>query len=302
MVNPCVFCSDDSARLTDEHVFADWITDFYAERAGKLPYGTVEIGTSSGEPRQFRTVPFQQVVKIVCAKCNNGWMASLEGRVKPYLSKMLVGQDVRLRSNAQRDLARWCLKTVMVMEHFSPKDPLIPKAHYRDLYQAGAALPNNFIVISSRMIPRHDEKGLHMVQIFRDRVIFAKIAESLAGGDQRLAQDWMSQQARDGRVAYKVTFAVGNFVAQVFGHDLPVTAAIAGNGPAIPIWPDVRNRIDWSMDKYSVDQVGGLLPFHRMFAAPPPGANVPPDYFTRATPFQLNTSDLLPRNDRNPQP
>ena len=63
MANPCVFCGDDSAQLTDEHVFADWITDFYAERVGKLPYGTVEMGASSGEPRLFRTVPFQQVVK-----------------------------------------------------------------------------------------------------------------------------------------------------------------------------------------------------------------------------------------------
>ena len=159
MANPCVFCGDDSARLTDEHVFADWITDFYAERVGKLPYGTVEMGTSSGELRQFRTVPFQQVVKIVCAKCNNGWMGSLENRVKPYLSKMLVGQNSRLRANAQRDLARWCVKTVMVMEHFNPKDPLIPKAHYRDLYQAASALSNNFIVISSRKIPQHDEKA-----------------------------------------------------------------------------------------------------------------------------------------------
>jgi len=112
----------------------------------------------------------------------------------------------------------------------------------------------------------------------------------------------MNQQARDGRVAYKVTFAVGNFVAQVFGHDLPGPLAIAGKGPAICIWPDVRNRIDWSMEKHSVDQVGGLLPFHRMFAAPPPGANVPPDYFTRTTPFQLNPADLLPRSDGKPQP
>lgn len=301
MANPCVFCSDDSARLTDEHVFADWISDFYAERVGHLPYGMVEMGTSSDQPRQFRTVPFQQVVKIVCAKCNSGWMASLESQVKPYLSKMLVGENVRLRSNAQRDLARWCLKTVMVMEHFNPKDPLIPKAHYHDLYQARAALSNNFIVISSRKIPRHDEKGLHMAEIFRDRFIFAKITASLSG-DRRLAQDWMNQQARDGHIAYKVTFAVGNFVAQVFGHDLPGTLAIAGNGPAIPIWPDVRNRVDWCMDKYSVDHVGGLLPFHRMFGAPPPSAKVPRDYFTRTTPFQVESSDLLPQSNRNLQP
>ena len=53
MANPCVFCGDDSARLTGEHVFADWITDFYADRVGKLPYGTVEMGASSSESRQF---------------------------------------------------------------------------------------------------------------------------------------------------------------------------------------------------------------------------------------------------------
>jgi hypothetical protein len=291
MANPCVFCGDDSARLTDEHVFADWITDFYTARAGKLPYGTVEMGTPSSEPKQFRAVPFQQVVKIVCARCNNGWMASLEDRVKPYLSKMLVGQSVRLRSNAQRDLARWCVKTVMVMEHFNPKDPLIPAAHYSDLFQATAALSNNFIVISSREIPRHDELGLHMMQIFRDRVIFGKVDANLFGGDQKLAQEWMDQQAGAGRVAYKVTFAIGNFVAQVFGHDFDSTMAVVGRGPAIPIWPDITNRIDWSMDRHSVDQVGGLLPFHRMFAAPPPVADVPSDYFTRTAPFEMDLSD-----------
>jgi hypothetical protein len=156
---PCVFCGDDSALLTDEHVFANWITGFYAERIGKPPYGTVEMGTSPGQMKQFLTVPFQQVVKIVCAKYNNGWMGSLEGRIKPYLSKMLVGQNSRLRANVQHDLARWCVKIAMIIEYFDPSDPLISKAHYRDPYQAESALSNNFVVISSRKIPRHDKRA-----------------------------------------------------------------------------------------------------------------------------------------------
>jgi hypothetical protein len=125
MAKPYVFCGDDRTRLTAEHVFADWITDFYTKRMGKPPTGMVEMGTPSGQVRQFRTVPFQQTVRIVCATCNNGWMGSLEARIKPYLSKMLIGQDARLRANAQRDLARWCVKTVMVMEQFNPSDPYI---------------------------------------------------------------------------------------------------------------------------------------------------------------------------------
>jgi len=74
----------------------------------------------------------------------------------------------------------------MVMEYFNPSDPLIPKAHYGT--STSRVCPFETILSSSvsRKIPRHDEKGLHMMQVFRDRVIFAKVAESLDGGEWQL--------------------------------------------------------------------------------------------------------------------
>jgi hypothetical protein len=273
MARACIFCGDDSSTLSAEHVFPDWITGFYSDRVAGPLRGTIEFVHPSGESKSFRGIPFQQRVKTVCKHCNNGWMSTLEKSMQPYLSKMLVGQATRLRSNAQRNLAFWCAKTALVLQYINPENVIIPDSHYSELYRLKSALPSHFIVISSRGIPRH-EKGLPMMQAMSDPVIHAKAEASLGSK----VQEQMSQWIRDGHRIYKVTFAVGNFVAQVFGHDLPITLAIAGGGPAISLWPDIRNRVDWSL-KYSIDGLGGIIPFHRMFAAPPAGS-VGLDYFT----------------------
>lgn len=274
VASACIFCGDDSSTLSAEHVFPDWMTGFYSDRVAGPLRGTIEFGHSSGENRSFRGIPFQQKVKTVCRSCNNGWMSELENDMQPYLSKMLVGQTTRLRSNAQRNLAFWCAKTAFVMQYINPENVIIPQSHYSDLYHSKSALPSHFIVIGSRSIPRH-EKGLPMMQALSEPVIHAKAEASLGGA----AQEQMSQWIRDGHKIYKVTFAVGNFVAQVFGHDLPVTLAIVGGSPAISLWPKVRNRVDWSL-KYCIDELGGIIPFHRMFAAPPAGS-VGSDYFNK---------------------
>jgi hypothetical protein len=263
MVRACIFCGDDSTALTAEHVFPDWITSFYSSRVGGPLKGTIEFGHLAAEGTSFRGTPFQQKIRAVCATCNNTWMSRLENSVQPYLRKMIVGETTRLRSNAQRALAFWCAKTSLILQYANPHSAIVPASHYPELYRLKSALPSQFIVISSRGIPRH-EKGLSMMQAMSDPVTHAKAEASL--GDE--AQSQLSEWIRGGHKVYKVTFAVGNFVAQVFGHDLPITLTVAGGAPAIPLWPNIRNRIEWSLD-YSIDVLGGIIPFHRMFAAPP---------------------------------
>jgi hypothetical protein len=274
MARACIFCGDTSSTLSSEHIFPDWITGFYSDRVAGPLRGTIEFAYPSGENKSFRGIPFQQKVRTVCRKCNNGWMSALESHIRPYLSKMLVGERTRLRSNAQRNLAFWCAKTAFVLQYINTVNTIIPESHYFELYSLQSALPSQFIVISSRGIPRH-QKGLPMMQAMSERVIYAKADASLGSS----AQEQMSQWVREGHRAYKVTFAIGNFVAQVFGHDLPATFGIAGGGPAISLWPNIRNRVDWSLN-YSIDDLGGIIPFHRMFAAPPAGS-VGLDYFTK---------------------
>jgi hypothetical protein len=54
----------------------------------------------------------------VCEECNNGWMHDLEEQVKPFVKPMLTHQDsVDLDATRQRDLARWAVMKVLLMEH-----------------------------------------------------------------------------------------------------------------------------------------------------------------------------------------
>lgn len=288
MPRSCIFCGGRSG-LTAEHIFPDWLTKFYEARIKGPMRGTIEFVGPDGQDVSFRGTPFQRKVKTVCGDCNNGWMSALEGRMKPFLSRMIVGETTRLRSNAQKTVAFWCVKTAFVLQYMNPGTNVVPQGHYSELYKLKSALPTNFVVISSRGIPR-GEKGLPMMQAMSDPVIHIKAIES---GDAD-AQEQVSQLVRNGYKMYKITFAVGNFVAQVFGCDLPMQIMVAGGGPAISLWPEIRNRIDWS-ERFSIDRLGGLITFHRMMAAPPPGM-VGPEYFTEPrVSYEIDPSKLNKR-------
>jgi len=79
MANVCVFCGTTTAKITNEHVFADWISEPFRHE----PVGTAEMVESDGSTRAFPAVPFQQKVRVVCKPCNEGWMSSLEDFTLP---------------------------------------------------------------------------------------------------------------------------------------------------------------------------------------------------------------------------
>ena len=57
------------------------------------------------------------VLRRVCESCNNDWMSRLENAAKRLLSPMIRGEAVSLDRNAQAIVARWSVKTAMLLEH-----------------------------------------------------------------------------------------------------------------------------------------------------------------------------------------
>jgi hypothetical protein len=56
-------------------------------------------------------------VNVVCAECNNGWMARIEESVRPALHAMLHGHGRALHQVGQRNLATWALKTALMAQY-----------------------------------------------------------------------------------------------------------------------------------------------------------------------------------------
>ena len=62
---------------------------------------------------------------MVCEACNTGWMHDLEEMVKPFAKPVLTNKHgIDLNVMQQRDLARWAIMKVLLLEHYMRKqDP-----------------------------------------------------------------------------------------------------------------------------------------------------------------------------------
>ena len=256
MANVCIFCGDDSKRLTDEHVFGDWVSRFY--RAAALPgdfHGKAQIFDEGGNLKEFAAIPFQQVVKVPCEKCNTGWMRQLEDGVNSFVKPMLGGESIVLRPTRQKLLATWCVKTALVMDHLHPKARVVPDSHYRELCAYNKRpLGTSFVNIGFRRDIDKDENGYLLGTIIKQQLPSVTVASEVSQEVQAMISK--------GRRIYCITFAIGHFVAQVVGHDLAARLEIrTGIAPVQRIWP-TSPRFRWPGSR-AVDDIGGVAGLHR---------------------------------------
>lgn len=81
----CIFCDDDAAKITGEHVWSAWIGRLFTSSAYTWKY--VDPETGKVQVRDFKTIDF--TVNDVCKPCNEGWLSQLEARAKLAFSSMI---------------------------------------------------------------------------------------------------------------------------------------------------------------------------------------------------------------------
>ena len=255
----CVFCGKNNVKMTDEHVFGDWISRYFIKELGVELKGVAEIVDADGRVTQFPTTPFQQKVKIVCKPCNEGWMSTLEASVIDLLKPMMIGKSVMLRNNAKKRLAFWCAKTAFVLDHLHPHNRVVPDSHFHELFDRQRALNSQVILVAYRSVTK-EAPGQLLASALKQPVVNIQIPTD---SFPSIAEE-VQKHVADGRLMYKITFAIGNFVALVFGHDLPMSMNVNSPRPiARHIWP-INQRFRWSSE-LSIDQIGGLPAFHAAF-------------------------------------
>ncbi len=125
----CIFCGGYGLSL--EHVFPDWLrkifprahTDTHTE--GDTVYmfvparGYVPLAANR-KKRQGQSGT--RKVRVVCRKCNNGWLSTLEEGMKPILTSLIFDTPLTLLPSGQRSLATWIAKTVMTGEFIKRND------------------------------------------------------------------------------------------------------------------------------------------------------------------------------------
>jgi len=99
-----------------EHVFPDWINRVIVNDEIDSEFFSIADGEIE-DSRKYKTnkaAPLR--AKIVCERCNHGWMADLEKEASQLLQPLIVGQETTLNQVDQLLVAQWAVKTAMVGE------------------------------------------------------------------------------------------------------------------------------------------------------------------------------------------
>jgi hypothetical protein len=113
----CGFCESSTEKITNEHVFGEWIGRLFgAGRPELIVRNTLKRDATALRP--WHNYRLDQRVRMACKRCNNTWMNDLENKVKPIISPMILGSHSRklLTRREQLIIATWAVKTVMVVE------------------------------------------------------------------------------------------------------------------------------------------------------------------------------------------
>jgi hypothetical protein len=67
-------------------------------------------------------------LRVACKRCHHGWMSRLDAQVRPLLAPLITDKEINLTPAAQRALAAWIAKTIMIAEFASAEGIVTPRA------------------------------------------------------------------------------------------------------------------------------------------------------------------------------
>jgi hypothetical protein len=241
-----VFCGR-FLPLTREHLWSKQLGDILPDiDPGEHIFGL------TGDPDSWfvqHRPPFSRAVKIVCADCNNGWMARLEKRARPLLEQMIRAErQVTLEPADQEVLAFWIAKTAMTMQSSHPtRDPdAIPPSHYGELFQEQRPPKLSQIWIGAAS---HDDRPPELPKPLMGRVRITPLKHFRPDGIPAYEPPVK---------AYSVAMSMGNLAMVMFGHEYRrgrrhrlVWPDQLGEA-LVQVWPAADVAADW-LGKYKLD-------------------------------------------------
>lgn len=118
-IQGCAFCTE-SANLTGEHLFADWIDRIFT--ASTSHYVFTDNDPITLKVRKYGSRRLNKKFKVVCATCNNGWMSKIDNAARNTLKDVIRYRApiCFLRSGLQA-IAEFTLKNAFVADYVNAR-------------------------------------------------------------------------------------------------------------------------------------------------------------------------------------
>jgi len=114
-MSECAFCPKQADSR--EHVWSAWIGELFKSSG----YNFRRITMPTGDLAKWRRPTLDEKTRVVCEKCNNGWMSDIEGRSQAAFSGMIRdGTKISLLPRGTALLAAFAFKCAVIADHASP--------------------------------------------------------------------------------------------------------------------------------------------------------------------------------------
>lgn len=240
MESKCVFCHEEGS-LTREHVFPDWLSKLYPDE-----YIVNEI--TGGVQKKWPSKLFQHKAKVVCEKCNSGWMCQLEGDIKPLMIEMFSLKHRPLSKVDQDILALWAQKTVLMVNQASPGGLKVTQDVYDDIYATKAATKKVLVRIGWRMLS--DGTKEQPLASFEIRQIPSITIPK--GGE-----DILKVEMDRGGIIWKAVLAIGPIIFELIGHNMNLTLEAGSTTQVLTTIRPYANDFIWPTE-WPIEAEGGL--------------------------------------------
>jgi hypothetical protein len=128
----CPFCRNHHRSRRGEHIIPKWMSREFPETTWEIEDFLTKYIRKSRKYIHLTT-------RIVCARCNTGWMSDLEKLSKPIIVPLMHGIPSTLTVRDQVIIAKWLCKTAMVYDLHSEKQAPRPRYFEDDEYSAFAS-------------------------------------------------------------------------------------------------------------------------------------------------------------------
>lgn len=112
----CVFCG--SRGLTKEHVWPRWLRGVLGPSiTSRGFYSTSGMGRRRTYSHRSGSIESQRM-RIVCERCNTGWMSRLQNNAKSRLLPLIRGHHMSLTEADHKILSAWSMMFTIIIEFF----------------------------------------------------------------------------------------------------------------------------------------------------------------------------------------
>lgn len=181
--NICIFkeLSDASAHIgiSKEHLWSDWLDPLLPLgrehpnhsqiklKFSHSPEGVLEVSPSSSKHRGPSN---SRKLRIVCAKCNGGWMSEIEMAAKEVMTDLILGRSTVITVDQQNALCQWIMLKAIIGEYTDLPMMAISEADKMFLKNNRAIPPNwkiwigNFLGGEREWLQKYSHTGgkIHM--------------------------------------------------------------------------------------------------------------------------------------------